>query len=161
MLILLNTGGLLWTSILWYPKCFGAGAHFAPQSKGCKTPLGAALRSLQTGDWCLRSGYCSIRPHTRFCYSSKRCWKHDAQYLLVAFPESKRYPRRTPSSHLPMRSLWMPQTTDDLSSCRGVLRLLSHLNLRDKAGCISYMRQTYNNRVYRDKCHNIIKVIIT
>jgi hypothetical protein len=29
--------------------------------------------------------------------------------------------------------------------------------LRDKAGCISYMRQEdniYNNRVYTDKCHN-------
>jgi hypothetical protein len=29
--------------------------------------------------------------------------------------------------------------------------------LRNKAGCISYMHQEdniYNNRVYRDKCHN-------
>jgi hypothetical protein len=35
---------------------------------------------------------------------------------------------------------------------------------RDKAGCISYMRQEdniYNNRVYRDKCHNNIRVFIT
>jgi hypothetical protein len=34
---------------------------------------------------------------------------------------------------------------------------LSHPVLKDKAGCISYMRQEdniYNNRVYRDKCHN-------
>jgi hypothetical protein len=36
--------------------------------------------------------------------------------------------------------------------------------LRNKARCISYMRQEdniYNNRVYRDKCHNNIRVIIT
>jgi hypothetical protein len=35
--------------------------------------------------------------------------------------------------------------------------------LRNKARCISYMRQEdniYNNRVYRDKCHNNIRVII-
>jgi hypothetical protein len=34
---------------------------------------------------------------------------------------------------------------------------LSHPALRNKARCISYMRQEdniYNNRVYRDKCHN-------
>jgi hypothetical protein len=34
---------------------------------------------------------------------------------------------------------------------------LSHRVLRGNAGCISYMRQKdniYNNRVYRDKCHN-------
>jgi hypothetical protein len=34
---------------------------------------------------------------------------------------------------------------------------MSHPALKDKAGCISYMRQEdniYNNRVYRDKCHN-------
>jgi hypothetical protein len=36
--------------------------------------------------------------------------------------------------------------------------------LRSKARCISYMRQEdniYNNRVYRDKCHNNIRVFIT
>jgi hypothetical protein len=36
--------------------------------------------------------------------------------------------------------------------------------LRDKVGCISYMRQEdniYNNRMYRDKCHNKIRVLIT
>jgi hypothetical protein len=35
---------------------------------------------------------------------------------------------------------------------------------KDKAMCISYMRQEdniYNNRVYRDKCHNNIRVLIT
>ena len=34
---------------------------------------------------------------------------------------------------------------------------VSHPALRNKARCISYMRQEdniYNNRVYRDKCHN-------
>jgi hypothetical protein len=38
---------------------------------------------------------------------------------------------------------------------------MSHPALRNKAWCISYMRQEdniYNNRVYRDKCHNIIRV---
>jgi hypothetical protein len=36
--------------------------------------------------------------------------------------------------------------------------------LRDKAECISYMRQEdniYNNRVYREKCHNNIRVFVT
>jgi hypothetical protein len=36
--------------------------------------------------------------------------------------------------------------------------------LRNNVGCISYMRQEdniYNNRVYRDKCHNNIRVFIT
>jgi hypothetical protein len=36
--------------------------------------------------------------------------------------------------------------------------------LRNKVGCISYMRQEdniYNNRVYRYKCHNNIRVFIT
>jgi hypothetical protein len=35
---------------------------------------------------------------------------------------------------------------------------------KEQAGCISYMRQKdniYNNRVYRDKCHNNIRVLIT
>jgi hypothetical protein len=39
----------------------------------------------------------------------------------------------------------------------GLFELLSHPALRNKARCISYMRQEdniYNNRVYRDKCHN-------
>jgi hypothetical protein len=34
---------------------------------------------------------------------------------------------------------------------------VSHPALRNKARCISYMHQEdniYNNRVYRDKCHN-------
>jgi hypothetical protein len=36
--------------------------------------------------------------------------------------------------------------------------------LKNKANCISYMRQEdniYNNIVYRDKCHNIIRVFNT
>jgi hypothetical protein len=36
--------------------------------------------------------------------------------------------------------------------------------LRNKAGCISYMHQEdniYDKRVYRDKCHNNIRVFIT
>jgi hypothetical protein len=36
--------------------------------------------------------------------------------------------------------------------------------LTNKVGCISYMRQEdniYNNRVYRDKYHNNIRVFIT
>jgi hypothetical protein len=42
--------------------------------------------------------------------------------------------------------------------------VVSHPVLRNKAGYISYMRQEdniYNNRVYRDKCHNKIRVLIT
>jgi hypothetical protein len=40
---------------------------------------------------------------------------------------------------------------------RDDIDFLSHPALRNKARCISYMRQEdniYNNRVYRDKCHN-------
>jgi hypothetical protein len=34
---------------------------------------------------------------------------------------------------------------------------VSHPDLRDKVRCVSYVRQkniTYNDKVYRDKCHN-------
>jgi hypothetical protein len=51
---------------------------------------------------------------------------------------------------------------DELSKMR--IEVMSHPDLRDKAGCISYMRQEeniYNNRVCRDKCQNIIRVLIT
>jgi hypothetical protein len=40
---------------------------------------------------------------------------------------------------------------------------LSHPVLRNKAGCISYMRQEdniYNNRVYRDKCHKTSEYLL-
>jgi hypothetical protein len=49
-----------------------------------------------------------------------------------------------------------------LQSTFPLIPLLSHPVLRNKAGCISYMRQEdniYNNRVHRDKCHNIIRVL--
>jgi hypothetical protein len=41
--------------------------------------------------------------------------------------------------------------------------MLSHPVLRNKAGCISYMRQEdniYNNRVYRDKCHKTSEYLL-
>jgi hypothetical protein len=41
--------------------------------------------------------------------------------------------------------------------------LLSHPVLRNKAGCISYMRQEnniYNNRVYKDKCHKTSEYLL-
>jgi hypothetical protein len=44
-----------------------------------------------------------------------------------------------------------------LHSTFPLIPLFSHPALRNKARCISYMRQEdniYNNRVYRDKCHN-------
>ena len=40
---------------------------------------------------------------------------------------------------------------------------LSHPTLRNKARCISYMRQEdniYNNRVYRDKCHKTSEYLL-
>jgi hypothetical protein len=40
---------------------------------------------------------------------------------------------------------------------------LSHPGLRNKAGCILYMRQEdniYNNRVYRDKCHKTSEYLL-
>jgi hypothetical protein len=40
---------------------------------------------------------------------------------------------------------------------------VSHPALRNKAGCISYMRQEdniYNNRVYRDKCHKTSEYLL-
>jgi hypothetical protein len=48
------------------------------------------------------------------------------------------------------------------STLSNIDKILSHPVLRNKAGCISYMRQEdniYNNRVHRDKCHNIIRVL--
>jgi hypothetical protein len=42
-------------------------------------------------------------------------------------------------------------------------RHVSHPVLRDKAGCISYMRQEdniYNNKVYRDKCHKTSEYLL-
>jgi hypothetical protein len=41
--------------------------------------------------------------------------------------------------------------------------ILSHPALRNKARCISYMRQEdniYNNRVYRDKCHKTSEYLL-
>jgi hypothetical protein len=41
--------------------------------------------------------------------------------------------------------------------------IMSHPVLRDKAGCISYMRQEdniYNNRIYRDKCHKTSEYLL-
>jgi hypothetical protein len=43
------------------------------------------------------------------------------------------------------------------------LILMSHPALRNKARCISYMRQEdniYNNRVYRDKCHKTSEYLL-
>jgi hypothetical protein len=40
---------------------------------------------------------------------------------------------------------------------------MSHPALRNKARCISYMRQEdniYNNRVYRDKCHKTSEYLL-
>jgi hypothetical protein len=50
---------------------------------------------------------------------------------------------------------------DDLS--HGSAKYMSHPVLRNKAGCISYMRQEdniYNNRVYRDKCHKTSEYLL-
>jgi hypothetical protein len=41
--------------------------------------------------------------------------------------------------------------------------MVSHPVLKDKARCISYMRQEdniYNNRVYRDKCHKTSEYLL-
>jgi hypothetical protein len=50
-----------------------------------------------------------------------------------------------------------------LHSTFPLIPLLSHPALRDKARCISYMRQEdniYNNRVYRDKCHKTSEYLL-
>jgi predicted nucleic acid-binding Zn-ribbon protein len=42
-------------------------------------------------------------------------------------------------------------------------KVVSHPALRNKARCISYMRQEdniYNNRVYRDKCHKTSEYLL-
>jgi hypothetical protein len=41
-----------------------------------------------------------------------------------------------------------------------VRKEVSHLDLRGKVGCVSYVRQgrtTHNNRVHRNKCHKYHK----
>jgi hypothetical protein len=53
-------------------------------------------------------------------------------------------------------------TTISLKSSRQTL-VVSHPAIRNKARCISYMRQednTYNNRVYRDKCHKTSECLL-
>jgi hypothetical protein len=50
-----------------------------------------------------------------------------------------------------------------LQSTFPLIPLLSHPALRNKARCISYMRQEdniYNNRVYRDKCHKTSEYLL-
>jgi hypothetical protein len=50
-----------------------------------------------------------------------------------------------------------------LQSTFPLIPLLSHPTLKDKVGCISYMRQEdniYNNRVYRDKCHKTSEYLL-
>jgi hypothetical protein len=50
-----------------------------------------------------------------------------------------------------------------LQSTFALIPLLSHPALRNKARCISYMRQEdniYNNRVYRDKCHKTSECLL-
>jgi hypothetical protein len=50
-----------------------------------------------------------------------------------------------------------------LSIPYAITYLLSHPALRNKARCISYMRQEdniYNNRVYRDKCHKTSEYLL-
>jgi hypothetical protein len=62
-------------------------------------------------------------------------------------------PQPLPSRWLFMLAMGAPDSHCSLSGARHVM---SHPDLRNKAGCISYMRQEdniYNNRVYRDKCH--------
>jgi hypothetical protein len=47
--------------------------------------------------------------------------------------------------------------------CLGRSSVVSHPALRNKARCISYMRQEdniYNNRVYRDKCHKTSEYLL-
>jgi hypothetical protein len=51
---------------------------------------------------------------------------------------------------------------DNGSNGRPAPNPMSHPALRNKARCISYMRQEdniYNNKVYRDKCHNNQSII--
>jgi hypothetical protein len=50
-----------------------------------------------------------------------------------------------------------------LLSVVSTIPFLSHPALRNKARCISYMRQEdniYNNRVYRDKCHKTSEYLL-
>jgi hypothetical protein len=59
-------------------------------------------------------------------------------------------PVRLPGANFQRDSYWRSV----VNSCRNGV---SHPALRNKARCISYMLQEdniYNNRVYRDKCHN-------
>jgi hypothetical protein len=55
------------------------------------------------------------------------------------------------------------EADDDTTEAPIVRRRVWHPDLKDKAGCISYMRQEdniYNNRVYRDKCHKTSEYLL-
>jgi hypothetical protein len=75
------------------------------------------------------------------------------------------------AGHCCAQLLWMRQTLRDYGYkltkvpllCDNESAILSHPALRNKARCISYMRQEdniYNNRVYRDKCHKTSKYLL-
>jgi hypothetical protein len=62
-----------------------------------------------------------------------------------------------------IKNVVMGMHSEKASGPDGFIGLLSHPDLRDKAGCISYMRQEdniYNNRVYRDKCHDTSEYLL-
>jgi hypothetical protein len=67
--------------------------------------------------------------------------------------------RRTAKNHRTIRWCTGLSSEPTVGQANGRSRnpRVSHPALKNKARCISYMRQednTYNNRVYRDKCHN-------
>jgi hypothetical protein len=92
-------------------------------------------------------------------------------YPLVWFLQSHRREIRMPNLSLSLHFLTLtiipegvrPPPCPNRTKHSPSLSSLSHPTLRNKARCISYMRQEdniYNNRVYRDKYHNNIRVLL-
>jgi hypothetical protein len=72
-------------------------------------------------------------------------------------------PRAMPRTALKLQAIENKQEQDKKQTLTDLIECHTRA-LRNKAGCISYMRQEdniYNNIVYRDKCHNNIRVFIT
>jgi hypothetical protein len=81
---------------------------------------------------------------------------HDPDWVLAMQEELNNFKRN---------EVWsmVPRLKQNVVGTKWVFRNVT-LGFKEQAGCISYMRQEdniYNNRVYRDKCHNNLRVFIT
>jgi hypothetical protein len=93
----------------------------------------------------------AVQPTTPLRSAHRRCPARDS---TVPNPSLQLDPRRHVAPNC--QSSYRSNSARAFSSGDDPWAPLSHPALRNKARCISYIRQgdnIYNNRVYRDKCH--------